>query len=140
MGNILCATRGGPDSQRTQLAAIALALAKDAGLVFLYVVDASFLDNIAAPVVVDVEAELERMGRFQLTMAQEYAAEQGVEAQAEIRRGSLRDELIAVAHELGVTDIILGRPQGEDALFDDQALRLFARDLEANTGAGVRIV
>ena len=91
MGKILCATRGGEDSQRTQQAAIALAKEQGDELIFLYVADASFLDRIAAAVVVDVQAELEQMGRFQLAMAQEQAAEQGVDAQIAIRHGHLRD-------------------------------------------------
>ena len=63
MGKILCATRGGEDSQRTQQAAIALAQERGDELVFLYVADASFLDRIAAAVVVDVQSELDQMGR-----------------------------------------------------------------------------
>ena len=140
MGRILCATRGGEDSKRTQQAAIALAKERGDELVFLYVADASFLDNIAAPVVVDVQLELDRMGRFQLALAQEQAAEQGVAAQAAIRHGHLRAELVAAARELGASLIVLGRPQGKSAVFDEADLEEFAAELEAETLAEVQIV
>jgi hypothetical protein len=80
MGRIVCATRGGADSQRTQQTAIALARESGDALVFLYVADDSFLDRLAAAVVVDVDAELEQMGWFQLALAKDQAAEQGVDA------------------------------------------------------------
>jgi len=140
MGKILCATRGGEDSQRTQQAAIALAQERGDELIFLYVADASFLDRIAAAVVVDVQLELDQMGRFQLALAQEQAAEQGVAAQAAIRHGHLRTELIAAARELGVSLIVLGRPQGKSAVFDEADLEEFAAELEAGTSAEVRVV
>ena len=70
MGTILCATRGGEQSYGTQDAAIALAKQEGDALVFLYVVDVSFLNQTAAPMVIDVESRLEKLGRFQLKMAQ----------------------------------------------------------------------
>jgi len=140
MGKILCATRGGEDSQRTQEAAIALAKERGDDLVFLYVADASFLDRIAAPVVVDVESELDQMGRFQLILAQEQAAEQGVAAEIAIRHGHLRTELAAAAREMGATLVMLGRPQGRTAVFDEADLEEFAAELEERTGVGVRVV
>ena len=140
MGKILCATRGGEDSQRTQQAAIGLAKERGDELVFLYVADASFLNKIAAAVVVDVELELDQMGRFQLALAQEQAAEQGLNAQIAIRHGHLRTELVAAACELGITLIILGRPQGRTAVFEDADLEEFAAELEAKTWAEVLIL
>lgn len=140
MGRILCATRGGEDSQRTQQAAIALAKERGDELVFLYVADTSFLSQIAAPVVVDVEAELDQMGRFQLAIAQEQAAEQGVEAQVSIRHGQLRTQLGLAARELGATLIILGHPRGRMAVFDEADLQLLAADLALQTGAEVRVL
>jgi nucleotide-binding universal stress UspA family protein len=140
MGKILCATRGGADSQHTQQAAIDLARERGDELVFLYVADVSFLDNTAAPLVVDVESELERMGCFQLALAQEQAAVQEVLAQTAIRHGHLRQELIRAAQELGATSVILGRPQEETAVFDEADLQAFAAELKAETGAEVLVV
>ena len=140
MGKILCATRGGEGSYGSQDGAITLAKQLGRELVFLYVADVSFLNQTAAPLVVDVDSQLERMGRFQLTMAQERAAAQGVAAQAIVRQGQLRDELSAAAKMLGAEIIVLGRPSGDTAVFDEVALRLFAAILESDTGAEVRII
>jgi len=54
-------------------------------LVFLYVAGIGFLDKMAIPVVVNVETRLEKLGHFQLVIAQERAAEQGIEAQTIVR-------------------------------------------------------
>ena len=140
MGKILCATRGGADSQPAQQAAIALAKERGDELVFLYVADSAFLDTIAAAVVVDVDAELEQMGRFQLLMAREQAAEQGVDAQIVIRHGHLRPSLLEAARQLQATWIVLGRPREDTAVFDEADLQEFARTLAAGTGAEVVMV
>ncbi len=140
MGKILCATRGGEASLRTQDAAIALAKEQDDELIFLFVADISFLNQTAAPLVVDIEERLARMGRFQLVMAQERAAAQGVTAQTMVRCGRLRAELVGAARELAVDLVILGRPLDRQAIFDDTALQAFATGLQAITGAEVRIL
>jgi nucleotide-binding universal stress UspA family protein len=140
MGKILCATRGGEEGAATRAAAIDLARELNYTLVFLYVADASFLDRIAAPLVVDVEAELERMGRFQLAMARSQAASAGVEAEAVIRRGRLQAEIITAARDLDATIVVLGKPGGGAPVFDDDALRSFAMRLQNETGAEVRVL
>lgn len=142
MGRILCATRGGEASHRTQDAAIALAKEQGDDLVFLYVADSSFLNHTAAPLVVDVQSRLVKMGEFQLLMAKERAAAQGVSAQTVVREGKLRAELVGAARELEVDLIVLGRPvdRHEEAVFDDTALQAFATSLQTITGAQVRIL
>jgi nucleotide-binding universal stress UspA family protein len=140
MGKILCATRGGEASYPTQDAAIALAKEQGDELVFLYVADISFLNRTAAPLVVDVESRLEKLGQFQLVMAQERAAAQGIVAQAIVRKGQLRTELVAAAKEIGATLIVLGRSLGPEAAFEDAALQVFATDLQTETGVEVRIL
>ena len=142
MGRILCATRGGEASRRTQEAAIALAKEQGDELIFLYVADSSFLNHTAAPLVIDVEARLVKMGEFQLLMAQERAAAQGISAQAIVREGKLRAELVGAARELEVDLIVLGHPvdQHEQAVFDEAALQAFATSLQAITGTRVRIL
>ncbi len=142
MGRILCATRGGEASRRTQDAAIALAKEQGDELIFLYVADSSFLNQTAAPLVIDVESRLVRMGEFQLLMAQERAAAQGISAQAIVREGKLRAELVGAARELEVDLIVLGHPvdRHEQAVFDETALQAFATSLQAITGTQVRIL
>jgi len=142
MGRILCATRGGEASRRTQDAAIALAKEQGDELIFLYVADSSFLNHTAAPLVIDVEARLVKMGEFQLLVAKERAAAQGISAQTIVRKGKLRAELVGAARELGVDLIVLGHPvdQHEQAVFDEAALQAFATSLQAITGTRVRIL
>lgn len=140
MGSILCATRGGEASYPTQDAAIALAKKQGDTLHFLFVADVGFLDQSAAPLVIDVDTRLKKLGEFQLAMAQERAAAQDVEAQAIVRQGHFREELVKVAHEIGATCIVFGHPFEPTARFAAEALRKFAADLEVETGIPVRIL
>ncbi len=141
MGKILCATRGGEASYRTQDAAIALARERGDELLFLYVVDTRFLNRSASAVRPDVvSAEMEHMGDFLLAMACERAQKQGVEAKPVIRHGQLREELKAAAREEGVDIVVLGRPGGGDSAFVPADLEAFAAALERETGVETRIV
>jgi nucleotide-binding universal stress UspA family protein len=140
VGKILCATRGGEGSQTLQDRAIDLARERGDELIFLFVADMSFLSQLAAPIVVDVESRLEKMGQFQLAVAQERAALRDVQAQAIVRRGRLRSELASAARELGATLIVLGRPSQHSAVFEHDTLQAFAAGLQADTGIQVRIV
>jgi nucleotide-binding universal stress UspA family protein len=109
-------------------------------LIFLYVVDISFLNQTAAPLVVDVEARLEKMGRFQLAMAQERAAAQGISAGALVRRGQLQAELSAAARETEADLVLLGHPVGTEAVFDEAAIQTLATSLARESGVEVRVV
>jgi nucleotide-binding universal stress UspA family protein len=140
MGKILCATRGGEASRRTQDKAIALAKERGDELLFLYVVDIHFLDKMAAPVLVDIGNEVTKMGEFLLLIAQERAADQGIAALTISRKGKLREELKQVALEEGVSMIVLGRPAGEASVFRLASLQAFAAEVEAETGVETRIV
>lgn len=139
MGKILCATRGGETSWRTQDEAIKLAKERGDQLIFLYVADISFLDKIAAPVVIDAEGGVERMGGFLLAMAQERARNKGLEAQVIIRGGKTREEIKAAAKELEVDCVVLGLP-AEGGVFREESIRAFAREIEEETGAEVILV
>lgn len=139
MGKILCATRGGEASWRTQDEAINLAKERGDELIFLYVADMSFLDKTAAPVVVDAEGGVERMGEFLLAMAQERAREKGLEVQVVIREGKTREEIKKAVEELEVDTIVLGLP-AEGGVFREESIRSFARDIEEETEAEVVLV
>jgi len=134
MGKILCATRGGEASYRTQDKAIALAKERGDTLLFLYVADLHFLDKTAASIVVDVGNEVTKMGEFLLLMAQERAREAGVEASLITREGDVREQIKAAAVEEGVDLVVLGRPTDETSRFKLEALRAFAAEIEEETG------
>ena len=141
MGKILCATRGGEASYRTQDAAIALAKERGDELLFLFVVDTHFLDKAGRAVRPDVVAEeMSHMGEFLLAMAQERAQKQGVAADYVLRRGKLRDELKAAAREEGVALVVLGKPGGKGRAFVPADLEAFAAEIEAEAGVEAVIV
>ena len=140
MSKILCATRGGEASYRTQDAAIALAKERGDTLLFLYVVDLQFLDKTAGAGVVDVEREMTKMGQFLLLMAQERAAESGVVAETIYRRGKVREELKNVAREEGASLVVLGRPADSESVFQLAGLEAFAAEIESETEVQTCIV
>jgi nucleotide-binding universal stress UspA family protein len=141
MEKILCATRGGEASYRTQDAAIALSKEEGATLVFIYVVDISFINKTAHAVRPDVvSAEIEKMGEFLLAIAQERAQKQGVSAEVVLHHGDFREELMNCAKILEIDLILLGKPIGEESVFELEKIEAFASELETETGIEVRIV
>jgi nucleotide-binding universal stress UspA family protein len=140
MGLILCATRGGEASYRTQQAAISLAKEHSDDIVFLYIIDLSFLNKSAAPIVVNIENELEQMGRFFLLMAKERASEKNVECRTIIRKGIIREEIINAVIDEGADRVVLGRPAGQLSAFQESSLEEFATEIEDLTEATTMIV
>lgn len=140
MSLILCATRGGEASYRTQQAAIALAKEHGDEIVFLYIIDLSFLNKTAAPIVVNIENELDQMGRFFLLMAKERASEQGVEVRTITRNGTVQEEIINAVLEEGATLVVLGRPAGEQSAFQTSSLQAFADEIKRVTEAETILV
>ena len=140
MGLILCATRGGEASYRTQQTAIALAKEHGDEIVFLYIIDLSFLNKTAAPIVVNIENELDQMGRFFLLMAKERASEQGVEVRTITRNGIVQEEIINAVLEEGATRVVLGRPAGEQSAFQTSSLQAFADEIKRVTEAETILV
>jgi nucleotide-binding universal stress UspA family protein len=135
MKRILCATRGGEASLRTQDAVIAMAKEQGATVLFLYVVDVEFLKLTArgvSPEVVTVE--MEHMGEFLLALACERAVAQGVEAEMCLRHGPLDEALISAAREEGADAIAFGRPAGSESSFSLTDLQRLAAKIEGETG------
>lgn len=140
MGTIVCATRGGEASYRTQDQVIQMAKREKSALVFVFAVDTAFLDKTAAPVLVDVEPEMENMAEFLLLMAQERAEKAGVQAQAVVMKGALRDVLLETAAEHDASLIVLGSPGEDQSRFEQEGLESFAADLREASGVEVKIV
>lgn len=135
MKKILCATRGGEASQRTQDKVIAMAKEEGAKILFLYVVDVEFLRLTARGVRLDVvQAEMEHMGEFLLAMACERAAAQGVQAETCLRHGSLLEALESAAREEGADAIAFGRPAGPESSFSLADLERLTAQIEEDTG------
>lgn len=141
MKKILCATRGGEASRRTQDAVIAMAKETGASVLFLFIVDVEFLRSTARGVRADVVArELEHMGEFLLAIAVERAEAQGVEAGICVRHGSLITALESAAREEGVDAIAFGRPAGAESSFSLADLERLSARIEEDTGIQTHIV
>ena len=140
MGLILCATRGGEASYNTQQSAIQLAKEQGDEIVYLFIIDLNFLNKTSAPIVVNIENELEQMGRFFLLMATERSTEQGVGARSVIRKGIVRDEIKSAVADEGATLVVLGKPAGEQSSFQIETLEVFRAEITEETGVEAIIV
>jgi nucleotide-binding universal stress UspA family protein len=139
MGGIVCAIRGGPDSQPTIGRAIELAQETGLTLHFLYVVNLDFLSFTSSTRVHTISKEMREMGEFILLTAQAKAASQGVEAEGVVRKGNVGDEIVALCHELKADYVVVGQPrlQRDESVFTQQLLEEFVEEAERLTGASV---
>ncbi|MCL7454237.1 MAG: universal stress protein [Anaerolineae bacterium] len=139
MSGIVCAIRGGPNSQATIARAVALAHDTNLPLHFLYVVNLDFLSRTSSSRVHTISREMSQMGEFILLTAQAKAAAQGIPAQGLIRQGNVGQEIVDLCHELGADYLVLGRPQvqQEESIFTQDLLQEFIEQTEAQTGARV---
>lgn len=139
MGGIVCAIRGGPDSQPTIARAIALAKETGLPLHFLYVVNLDFLSHAGSVRVHTISAEMRQMGEFILLSAQSQATAQGAAAEGVIRSGNVGEEIRQLCLELAADYLVLGTPRAhrEESHFTDRQLAKFIEQTEAHTGARV---
>jgi len=114
MEKILCPTRGGEESYANQDKAIEIAAERGCEVLFLYVSNVNFLLNLRTPMMVkNIQNDLDDMGEFMLTMAQERAEKQDVKAQICLKRGVFFQALSEVIKEYQIKTIFLGS-SGED--------------------------
>lgn len=142
MGPIVCATRGGEASRRTQERAIALARERGDRLIFLFVVDTNFAqpnNQALADVLAD---ELERLGRRLLCIAQVRAHEEGISADMVVRHGAVRQTIEDFLREVKASTLVLGAPGtgSEKKTFSLEELPQFAQAINLNTGVEVIVV
>ena len=132
--NILCLTRGGSSSYPNQDWVISLAKERSAQLRFLYITNVHFLDLIAAPKVVNIEAELDEMGEFLMVMAQERAKNAGVQAEATVRHGEFRQVLEQVISEFEVDTVIMGASSENTGIVSHDYSKALTEDISCETG------
>ena len=139
MSGIICAIRGGPDSQVTIDKAIDLAEETALPLSFLYVVNLDFLTHTSSTRLHTISKEMHQMGEFILLAAQATASARGITAGGIVRQGNVGEEIVALCHELQADYLVLGQPQfhEEDSLFNQERLRRFIEQTESQTGARV---
>jgi nucleotide-binding universal stress UspA family protein len=141
MGCIVCATRGGEASRRAQERAIELARERGDPLIFVFVVDVTFTSHGHEALAEVVADELTRLGTRLLSIAQARAREQGIEAEAVVRHGSVWTTLRDFLAEVGAATLILGTPSPNSgsAAFSPDEVYAYA-DQISTTGSEVVIV
>jgi nucleotide-binding universal stress UspA family protein len=122
MRPIVCATRGGQASRRTQEQAIALAKERNTKLIFLCVTDPSFSEPADDALAEALADELRRLAKSLIYIAQARAREQGIEAEAVVQCGSVCQSIEDFLEEVDAQTLIIGSPQG------DVPLRPFGAD------------
>jgi nucleotide-binding universal stress UspA family protein len=139
MSGVVCAIRGGPNSQPTIDLAISLAKEKNLPLYFLYVVNLDFLSWTEISRIRIISKEMDQMGEFILIAACDAAARKGISAEGIVRHGNVREEIISLSQERNVDYIILGHPrgEGEEDVFTAERMREFSKQLERESGAEV---
>lgn len=142
MSGIVCAIRGGPESQATIDRAIEVARESGRSLFFLYVVNLDFLAHTSSSRTRTISEQMEKMGEFILLAAQARASQQGVPAEGVIRHGNVREEIAGLCHEIIADCLVLGRPQAEREanVFTEEQLGCFVQQTEEETGAQVVMV
>jgi len=142
MGPIVCATRGSEASRRTQERAIALAQEQKTTLIFLYIVDPTFIKPANKTLTDVVMDELEQLGRGLLCLAQSRAREQGLQANIAILRGVIQPTMENFLREVKASTVIIGAPQRSSAapVFNSDAITRLVQQIHDTTGAEVIIV
>ena len=137
---IVCATRGGEGSEPTIERAIALARERGLGLTFLYIADVEFIRRGAIATLSVASEELRKMGEFIMATLVERAQAQGVEADAAVREGRFRAELLRYVEETRPETVVLGCPQPGTCFLDPGSLSELAWEIDERTGVEVELL
>jgi nucleotide-binding universal stress UspA family protein len=142
MSGIVCAIRGGEESQPTIAEAVRVALENDIPIIFLYVVNLDFMTRTSSSRVHTIKDEMHDMGEFILIDARTKAKKQGAQAEGVIRDGKVGDEIIALCNERDADFVIIGTPreEREENVFTQARLRQFVERIEKESGAKVILV
>jgi len=142
MRPIVCATRGGQVSRRTQKRAIVLAKERDAELIFLCVVDPTFAGPVNESLAAALKDELKRLGRSLLSIAQTRAREQGVVTQAVTRCGPVWQNIEEYVREVDADTLVIGSPRTESTsqAFSPGDVHRFAETMLQSTDVEIVVV
>ena len=142
MGPIVCATRGGEASHRTQERATALAKERNTELIFLCVVDASFAGPLDERLAAALDDELKRLGRSLLSIAEKRAQEQGVSARTVCISGPVWESIEGFLQEINASAFVIGSPRSSMAhqVFGSGDVADFAESLRQTVGVEVIVV
>lgn len=140
MSDIVCAIRGGVGSRAVQNVAIREALASDAELVFVYVIDRRVLAACEATIQPSVRNELYWMGKTLVRTAVARAQAAGLSRVTwAIREGDVREEIARAVSAHPTGRLLIGATRRDTADSSDAAAD-FAAWVQATTGVAVEIV
>jgi len=131
--HIVCAVRGGTESQETVSSAIDLAQETGARLTFFHVVDAEFLGYTSIGPLSIAYHELLEMARFAMLSLCNWAKCCGITQVGHIlRRGNIRHELRQLAVETDAEVIVMGQPRRESGcnVFRASEFKTFIAELD----------
>jgi nucleotide-binding universal stress UspA family protein len=140
---IVCGVTGSLHSQKAALEAAVMASQSHAELIYVYVIDVSFLRRGSGYITSGAVADsLDRLGEQFLEVAEELAKTQGVTARKILRKGEVLDVLIQVVQEEKADLLVLGhepRTFIEKALFNG-SVEDHLEQLKKQTGAEVMVI
>ncbi len=141
---IVCGVTASAHSQKAAMEAARLARKDGAELVYVYVVDVTFLEGGRTVSLTEdvVAGSLEKLGEHILELAGQIAATQGVKSRQIVARGTVLDVLKQIVVEEKADLLVLGhekRTLFEKALFKGNA-EDHVKELRAQTGTEVKII
>jgi nucleotide-binding universal stress UspA family protein len=142
MGAIVCATRGGEASRRTQERAIALAQERGAELIFLVIFDPSFAGSLNEALAAALVDEQKWLGRAMLGIAQARAREQGLDTQAVVQCGPVLESIEGYLRQVQAGTLVIGtsKTTAPAIAFHRSQVHDFARKVHQDTGVEVIVV
>lgn len=142
MGPVVCITRGGEASHRTQERAIALACKRRVALIFLFVADPGFVKPVDEELAAALADELEHLGNQLLCIARSHAREHNVEADVIVRQGAARRTIEDFLREVNASALVLGVPHTSlgAQVFASYKASQFVQELHSTVGVEVFIV
>jgi nucleotide-binding universal stress UspA family protein len=142
MSPIVCATRGGEASRRTQEHAIHLAKERKETLIFLCIFDPSIAGQLNEELATALADEQRWLGRALLGIAQARARGQGVQAQAEVLSGPVMEGIEEYLRQVEAKTLVIGGSKEDTALaaFDMSGVQRFAERVHQDTGVEVVVV
>ncbi len=140
---IVCATIGSDSCKRAEDKAIALAQ-KNGKLIFLYVVDSSFLGSASREIhgTQTLSKGLHNIGEIILDNARKKAEEAGILAETRIAEGMAREEIEKVVVEVGADLLVIGSEKRGwiNEHLTKGAVSDFIEGMREKTGAEVVVV
>ena len=142
MGPIVCATRGGQASRRTQERAIALAKERTADLVFLCVVDPEFVGPVSGELAIILEDELRRLARCLLAIARARAEDQGIATTNVVLTGAVHQTIEDYLRQVGASALVIGAPRSAPTshAFGSEGIEDFASAIADASGVETVVV